>query len=165
MTVTAALHDEHLGLLPHVEQLRTAAEAVDDLPPLRLAALLDEALRFLRDDLVPHATAEDDELYPVVEEVMEAPGATATMRRDHVEIARLVDELGALTARLHATPSVTDPHGLRRVLYGLYAVIRLHLAKEEELYLPLLDAGLSAQRAERVLGLMGRAAAEVRAGA
>jgi len=37
---------------------------------------------------LPHARAEDEVLYPVVEEILGATGATATMSRDHVEIAR-----------------------------------------------------------------------------
>jgi hypothetical protein len=31
---------------------------------------------------------------------------------------------------------------LRRILYGLYAIIKLHLAKEEEIYLPILELRL-----------------------
>jgi hypothetical protein len=36
---------------------------------------------------------------------------------------------------------------LRRVLYGLYTIIGLHFAKEEELYAPLLERGLSPEEA------------------
>ncbi|MGZ9262923.1 MAG: hypothetical protein ACXW6V_25945, partial [Candidatus Binatia bacterium] len=32
---------------------------------------------------------------------------------------------------------------LRRVLYGLYSVVKLHFAKEEEIYLPILANHLS----------------------
>jgi hypothetical protein len=41
---------------------------------------------------------------------------------------------------------ISDPdlqRELQRTLYGLYAIIRLHVAKEEEVYLPLLDVGLA----------------------
>ena len=41
----------------------------------------------------PHAKAEDAVLYPEVERVTGAPGATATMRREHVEVERLTAEL------------------------------------------------------------------------
>ena len=43
--------------------------------------------------LIPHAQAEDQALYPVVARVMGVPEATATMRRDHVEVGRLTEEL------------------------------------------------------------------------
>lgn len=43
---------------------------------------------------------------------------------------------------------------VQRILYGLYAIIRLHFAKEEELYLPLLDAGLGVAEAAEMFRAM-----------
>ena len=40
-----------------------------------MLAALDAALAFLRESLIPHAQAEDAVLYPMVEQVMHAPGA------------------------------------------------------------------------------------------
>ena len=88
MGVADPLRDEHAELLPHLESLLAAAivvEGIDDEVP----AVLDTVLAFLRDSLIPHARAEDAALYPVVEQVMNAPGATATMSRDHLEVVRL----------------------------------------------------------------------------
>jgi iron-sulfur cluster repair protein YtfE (RIC family) len=159
MTVTDPLREEHRGLLPHVQQLRAAGEAVDRLPPGALREVLDDALSFLRGHLVPHALAEDAALYPAVEDVMGAPGATATMRRDHVEVVRLVDELAAVRADLaERGPAPAEVHDLQRLLFGLHAVVGLHFAKEEEVYLPLLDAGLPAERAAQVFRDMERVA-------
>ena len=39
---------------------------------------------------------------------------------------------------------------LRRVLYGLSAIITVHFAKEEEIYLPILDARLAPEEAHRM---------------
>jgi iron-sulfur cluster repair protein YtfE (RIC family) len=101
-------------------------------------------LEFLRHHLIPHAEAEDRALYPVVGTVMGAPDATATMSRDHVEVGRLTDELASLRSELSGpTLGEAQAKALRRVLYGLYALVKLHFAKEEEVYLPLLDARLS----------------------
>jgi iron-sulfur cluster repair protein YtfE (RIC family) len=47
---------------------------------------------------------------------------------------------------------------LQRALYGLYAVVRLHFAKEEEVYLPVLDAGLSPEDATEMFRAMHEAA-------
>lgn len=44
------------------------------------------------------------------------------------------------------------------MLYGLYAVIRLHFAKEEEIYLPLLDANLTPDDAADMFTTMQQAA-------
>ncbi len=54
------------------------------------------------------------------------------------------------------------PSVLRRLAYGLYAIVRLHLAKEEDVYLPLLDARMTAGQASSLFAAMARAAAEAR---
>lgn len=154
MTVlTEPLHREHRKLLPYIDGLRAAAEAVGEAPLGVLVDAVDASYRFLTHHLVPHAAAEDEVLYPVVEKVMGSPMATATMRRDHVEVHRLGDELGALRWRLHRTDVLaaelaTD---LRRVLFGLYALVSLHFAKEEEIYFPMLDRSLSIEEADALL--------------
>jgi hypothetical protein len=45
---------------------------------------------------------------------------------------------------------------IQRILYGLYiyAIIRLHFAKEEEVYLPLLDAELAPAEADDMFRAM-----------
>ena len=102
MTVTEPLRAEHAELLPRLESLRDAAPALEDHDNEALPTV-DTALAFLRDSLIPHAQAEDAVLYPVVEQVMKAPGATATMSRDHVEVSRLTADLQRLRDSLHGS--------------------------------------------------------------
>ena len=61
---------------------------------------LDDVYAFLSHHLMPHAQAEERALYPVVQRVMGASQATATMSRDHLAIRQLTEELGALRNRL-----------------------------------------------------------------
>jgi hypothetical protein len=94
---------------------------------------------------------------------MGAPEATATMSRDHVEIGRLTQELGSLLSHLvGGSMGEEEERDLRRVLYGLSALIRVHFAKEEEIYLPILDARLTADEAHQLFEAMERAAHEAR---
>ncbi len=94
---------------------------------------------------------------------MRLPGATETMKLDHAEIRRLVERLGDLQRRVGAgEPSLRDSDELRLVLYGLYTLVMLHLRKEEESYLPLLDASLDEESARAMFERMHRAAAESR---
>jgi hypothetical protein len=75
--------------------------------------------------------------------LLHALEATETMSRDHLEVMRLTEELEAL--RLHmfySSESEADDQVLRRILYGLYAIIKLHLAKEEEIDLSILELRL-----------------------
>ena len=156
--LTQPLRDEHRELVPHIEALRAVADEVGDVPLAQTRQRLDEAYAFLTRHLMPHAQAEDSALYPVVARAMGAPEATATMSRDHEAVGRLVDELAAL--RQEAEAGRLDRQGeraLRRVLYGLYVLIGVHFAKEEEIYLPLLDDRLSAEDAAAMFEAMDEA--------
>jgi len=158
-TPTAPLRSEHRDLLPHLEHLRVVADSVGDLNDAALLVQVDDACEFLTNHLIPHARAEDDALYPVVARLMGSPAATATMSRDHVAVVSLVDELRAASqalAREGATDVVADD--LRRTLYGLYALVKTHFAKEEEIYLPLLDARLTLDEATEMFAKMEQAA-------
>jgi iron-sulfur cluster repair protein YtfE (RIC family) len=163
VTLTQPLRDEHKELLPHIELLRTAADAIGAASGTSLQRSVDEAYAFLTHHLIPHAQAEERALYPVVGILMGAPEATATMSRDHVEIGRLTAELGSIRSYLNsASMSRSQEQTLRRVLYGLYAIIKVHFAKEEEVYLPILDARLTAAEASRLFESMEKAAREAK---
>jgi iron-sulfur cluster repair protein YtfE (RIC family) len=85
------------------------------------------------------------------------------MSRDHIEVDRLTQELGSL--RVHRSQlSITfeQARALRRVLYGLYALVKVHFAKEEEIYLPLLDSKLTADEAHAMFEAMEAAAHEAK---
>lgn len=162
-TLTQPLRDEHKELLPHIELLRTVADTIGEAPVASLRRSIDEAYAFLTHHLLPHAQAEERTLYPVVGRLIGAPEATATMSRDHVEIDRLTQELGSLLSHLvGGSMSTEEEQALRRVLYGLSALIRVHFAKEEEIYLPILDARLTADEAHQLFEAMERAAHEAR---
>ena len=58
--------------------------------------------------------------------------------------------------------SESDEQALRRVLYGLYAIIKLHLAKEEEIYFPILEARLAASEVDHPVEAMERTVTEAK---
>lgn len=163
-SITQPLRDEHKELYPQVETLKQAGDAINESLTTLAHAKIEEAYYFLTHQLIPHAEAEDKALYPVVQKAMGAPQATATMSRDHVEVGRLTEELGTL--RVHRSLlSITtlQAQALRRVLYGLYALVKVHFAKEEEIYLPLLDEKLTAKEAHEMFEKMEGAAKEAKA--
>lgn len=162
---TDPLRLRHRHLVAQAEELRIAAAGAGDSDRAAVQQRVARALALLDDGLVPHARVEEEALYPTVEAVMGSPGATAGMRRDHVEIARMTEALRFLQARLQHNPTRETNEALRRLLYGLYAVVMLHFAKEEELYLPLLDKELAGEELERLLRGMEEAGAVDGAGA
>ncbi len=164
-SITQPLRDEHKELFPQVETLRQAGDAVNESLTSSAHAKIEEAYQFLTHHLLPHAQAEEKALYPVVQRVMGAPQATATMSRDHLEVERLTEELGTLRVhRSQLTVTTIQAQALRRVLYGLYTLVKVHFAKEEEVYLPLLDEKLSAKEAHEMFENMEAAAHEAKAG-
>ena len=163
-SITQPLRDEHKALYPQVEVLRLAGDVVNESLTSLAHEKIEQSYNFLTRQLIPHAQAEEKALYPMVEKAMGALQATATMSRDHVEVERLTEVLGTL--RVHRTQlSITFDQvmALRRVLYGLYTVVKLHFAKEEEIYLPLLDAKLTAEEAKAMFTAMDDAAREAKA--
>jgi hemerythrin-like domain-containing protein len=163
VTLTQSLREEHKELMPHIEMLRTVADAIGTMPIDTLRQHVYDVYMFLEHHLIPHAQAEEWALYPMVGTLMGASGATATMSRDHVEIGRLTEELASLKMQISGkSVSESQEKALRRVLYGLYAIVRLHLAKEEEVYLPLLDARLTPDEARDMFEAMETAAKEAK---
>jgi hypothetical protein len=96
--------------------------------------------RFLTGELLPHERDEEAVFYPMVGRLLGGDDPTGTMRRAHVETAHLIRLLGRLLDDLGPSgPEPGDLPELRRVLYGLHAILRLHFAQEEEAYLSLID--------------------------
>lgn len=156
---TEPLRAEHRELRPHLRALDTAADEVDRWDVDEARHILGDIVEFLRDHLVPHARAEEDVLYPAVEEAMAAPGATATMRADHQEIVARVDRLAATVDALGDDwPDADRARGVAHQLVGLSAILELHFAKEEEVLLPVLDGALSRAQADELFGRMGAVA-------
>ncbi|MCX2728466.1 DUF2249 domain-containing protein [Thermomicrobium sp. 4228-Ro] len=117
----------------------------------QLAALLsedgivtdpDRFVRFLHEELLPHAEEEERELYDRIEPSIPPDQATLTMRLDHAAIRRSAEELRGLVASL-ATASAAErvqlEQQVRRRAIELAAIVRLHLEKEEQAYLPLYE--------------------------
>jgi iron-sulfur cluster repair protein YtfE (RIC family) len=161
--LTQPLRDEHKELLPPIERLRTVADSIGTVPIESVRRGVDEVYTFLTYQLTPRAQAEERVLYPTVGRLMGAAEATATMSQERTDIHRYTQELGTL--RLHlsdASLSETEEQALRRVLYGLYALVKGHFAKEEEIYLPLLDTCLTAQEALQMFEALEIAAQEAK---
>jgi hypothetical protein len=126
-----SMQREHELLLDGVEQIRLIAMDIASVGEEQRAQAQAEVVAFLRGTLIPHAKEEERELYPSVGRQLGHPDATAPMIYDHLAI-------GEHTADL-AEADPADVARLQELLYGLYALIRVHFWKEEELYLPLVE--------------------------
>ncbi|MFC5007145.1 heavy metal translocating P-type ATPase [Dactylosporangium cerinum] len=124
------LYAQHTAIRPLVEQIRAVADDLSvtrpDLRPLR--GLLDR----LETDLLPHERAEEDQLLPIVARALGGPDPIGALSRTHAEIEHQVRRLRRATQDIGDRPEPDDVVELRAGLYGLYAIMQLHNAQEEE---------------------------------
>jgi hypothetical protein len=129
------LHEEHFEFAEEVEDLRRLADSVGVVPTNELRDRLCGSYDALVHRVVPHLMAEDGSPLGQVSAVPAAgpparaeDPADAPLVRELAEIGMLLAELDALRWDL-AQPDLTlaREQALRRVLYGLYALIRTHL--------------------------------------
>ena len=130
---------EHLQLIPRAKDLRRVADRLDSFEPDRARSELTAIHRFLIEDVIPHEIAEDAQVYPAIAKLIGGDDPTAVMSRAHLEISHMVSALGRHIQELDGIgPTPDDVRDLKRLLYGLDAVLRLHFAQEDESYLALL---------------------------
>jgi heavy metal translocating P-type ATPase len=133
------LRDEHHQLQTGIDQLRVVADDLDRMPTTELHRGIGEVDRFVREQLIPHELTEDRDVYPLLAGATDQD-PTGPLRHTHREIVRLGRLISAAVDALDDGPVEPDELAvLRRLLYGLHAVVTLHNAQEEEAY-SLLDA-------------------------
>ncbi len=133
--VSERLQAEHQELQPLLDRIRTLAERLDVLPAIDARTELGEVHRLLHDELLPHELREEADLYPTVAGLMGGRDPMAAMSRTHREIIHLVGVYGRLVGDWPGEgPDPVLIGDLRRVLFGLEAILRLHLAQEEEIF-------------------------------
>jgi hypothetical protein len=135
--------EHHARLLTHVDRLLVLADMVGHVDCDAVHALFTEEHAFIVGELVPHMAAIEGTLYDRIEALLEHHHSMAPMRAEHRAMLHLVDELERY--RSHAEGcrwTAVEGLALRRALYRLHAILKVHLA-EEELYLAVLDEHLS----------------------
>jgi len=129
---TVGFREAHEHLVAHTAELRDVAALLPDLTiPERITARR-KALRHLREQVEPHTMLDERLLYPAVADRLGDPLIAVSMNYDHMAIRRWIEKIAAT--------DVTDTARLQALLYGLDALIRVHIWKENELFLALLDA-------------------------
>ena len=126
---------EHKEFMPWLQRIRTTADRLDTYEPIEALGELDQLRWFVQERLVRHEQEEEAAVYPVVAKLMGGEDPMGTMERAHMEIEHLTRVFVHLLEDLPPEgPTVEDMVDLRRVLYGLHAILRLHFAQEEEAY-------------------------------
>jgi heavy metal translocating P-type ATPase len=140
LELSQRLRAEHDRLIPRLDSIRATADSLDEVSPQQAVNALEETQAFLTEEILPHEANDEDEIYPQMAQILPGEDPLATMSRTHREIFHLVDVLQRQMSDLQPNgPDPADIRDLRRTLYGLHAILRLHFDQEEELYLTLHD--------------------------
>jgi len=98
---------------------------------------------FLQGSLLPHLEAAEATIYPELERMFQNRHSMTPMRREHDELRRLISTYSAIVEHTSGeTVPLERALSLRRLLFGMYALIKVHLAEEEE-YLRIVEHGVS----------------------
>jgi soluble P-type ATPase len=130
-----ALDTTHRSLRPRVSELAELAMRLDSLPPAEARVRLQQAARMIEEELLPHENDEQQTVYPILENMLADENPTGPLIHTHGEIRRLSRLCARRVAQLPpAGPTAEDLRDIRRLLYGLHAILTLHFAQEDELY-------------------------------
>jgi hypothetical protein len=144
-----AAHEHHERLLERVNRIPDMADALLGAKPDEALASIGAMREFLTGTLLPHMEAAERALYPQLERMFQNRHSMAPMRREHDRIRELVAEFGTLVDKDAGSVSLGRTLALRRVLFSLYAVLKVHLA-EEDAYLRIVKRGVAEDIAEAV---------------
>lgn len=133
--VVKRLRDEHALLYPVLDRIGAAASAINSPSDEHMRQLLVEVATTLKEHLLPHEQEDEKVLYPQLESLLHGVDPMAALSRTHREIFHLARLYGDLVAKLPLDPlSEFELYELRRLLFSLSAILRLHFAQEEELF-------------------------------
>jgi len=142
--------ERHDRLMHHVDTMTSVADLLGTVSAAELRPRVGELAAFLDGLLLPHMEAAEHTLYPELERMLQNRHSMTPMRREHDEIRKLVAELVRLQQRLDAGPLHTgETVALRRVIFRLYAMLKVHLA-EERLYEGIIEHGVSPESADKL---------------
>jgi hypothetical protein len=149
MTTAHAAHAQHDEMVATVDLMPALGDMLLVAPQEELRPRLADLDEFLNGTLLPHMDAAEPVVFPELERLMQNRHSMTPLRREHARIRQLAAEYSRLW------PQVRDAHhslgkalAVRRVVFSLYALMKVHLA-EENLYIDIIERGAEA-RAEEV---------------
>lgn len=132
---TEQFRKAHEQFTAWTDELRLAARRLPKLTAAERRVVIDELVLFLRESIEPHTRIDEQVLYHDAANRLGSPLVTAAMAYDHLAIRTWISKL--------AEADEHDVDLLQELLYGLDALIRVHIWKEDELLVGPLGSGSS----------------------
>lgn len=124
--------ERHEELRAWTDELRAAARLLPSLDRASRLVLVADLVSYLHEKVEPHTHVDEQVLYPQQPVLGSSPLAAAAMAYDHLAIRSWIAKL--------AEADEADVGTLQELLYGLDALIRVHLWKEDELFVKPLGS-------------------------
>ena len=131
MASQAQFSQQHAEFRAWTDTLRAAARTIPHLGEGERLAVVADLVSFLHESVEPHTRIDEQVLYPEIEARLGSPLAAAAIAYDHLAIRSWIAKL--------ASADEDDVETLQELLYGLDALIRVHLWKEDELFVKPLE--------------------------
>ena len=126
-TTLQAIADDHVGLRALAAECAATALSLD-------AGALQALSGKLSAEIPAHQAMEEADLYPRAARSLGGRDPVGALLRMHADLEGMVRRLAVLAGALEGrAPDAAEAAELRRLLYGLEAVLTLHMAAEEEM--------------------------------
>lgn len=139
--VWAFAEHEHRELARGINRVHDVACEIGRSPTPELSVDVLGVIRWLDGTLAPHIAWEEGWLYPEIDARLGTPWATRAARFDHQQLREVVVRLRADQHLLSSRETGDQLAEIRCHLFGLEALLRAHVEREERFLIPLLDDG------------------------
>ena len=136
--VWAFTEHEHRDLARGLNRIHEVGCEIGNSTKPELSAHLIDVLAWLERTLEPHVAWEETWLYPEIESRTGTAWSTRAARYDHRQIRDVVSLLREDRLRLILRGGVEAQAQIRCRLFGLEALLRSHIEREERLLIPIL---------------------------
>jgi iron-sulfur cluster repair protein YtfE (RIC family) len=149
--VWAFAEHEHRDLVCGIDRVHDVACEVGRRPTPELSVHVLDVLKWMDGTLEPHIAWEEAWLYPEIDTRIGTPWATRAARFDHQQLREMAARLRADQRALSSREAGDQQVETRCHLFGLEALLRAHIEREERFLIPLLeDDRPTSQAAEAV---------------
>ncbi len=137
--VWAFAEHEHRDLARGINRIHEVACDIGSTSTREVSIHVLDLMAWLHDAVESHITWEETWLYPEIDKRLGTPWATRAARFDHQQIREVSTRLR--TDQQHLSAGLAGEHGAetRCHLFGLEALLRAHIEREERFLIPLLD--------------------------
>jgi hemerythrin-like domain-containing protein len=137
--ILSFVHHEHEELAAGINRMHEVACELPGFAATERSASVRSVLRWVDESLQPHMAWEEQWLFPTIDDRAQTRWATRLVGFDHRQIAKQAERLRSHRSHLEHGPSGDAITEVRCDLFGLEALLRASLEREESFLLPLLE--------------------------